>query len=128
MILLSDEVYFRLDHQEENDFCHPGALFPELAITVGSAGKDFAATGWRVGFLIGSPELLAPVAKAHSYICYSAPCPPQEAMAVGYEMADKNGYWEENRLNIKRKLDSFNKTWQELGLPVCLLVGLPRSY
>ncbi|KAF4624865.1 hypothetical protein G7Y89_g13301 [Cudoniella acicularis] len=95
MLLLSDEVYFRLsffDGQDSNAaetrFTHPRTLFPELTLTIGSAGKDFAATGWRVGFVIGSPELLAPVARAHSHICFAAPSAAQEAMATGYELAD----------------------------------------
>lgn len=119
---MCDEVYSRLDHRVGNDdsaFAHPGVLFPELTITVGSAGKDFAATGWRVGFLIGSPELLAPVAKAHLCLCFSAPGPPQEAFAVGYELAEQTGHWNDHRARIQRNLKSLNETWQELGLQVC---------
>lgn len=121
MILISDEVYSCLDHRfEKNDsaFAHPGVLFPELTITVGSAGKDFAATGWRVGFLIGSSELLAPVAKTHLSICFSAPSPPQEAFAVGYELAEHNGHWNDQLARIQRNLKSMNEIWRESGLQV----------
>lgn len=49
IIILSDEVYDRLFYVP---FTRIGSLSPEIAnltLTVGSAGKNFYATGWRVG-------------------------------------------------------------------------------
>lgn len=49
IIILSDEVYDRLYYVP---FTRMATLSPEVAnltITVGSAGKNFYATGWRVG-------------------------------------------------------------------------------
>lgn len=51
IIILSDEVYDRLYYVP---FTRMATLSPEverLTLTVGSAGKNFYATGWRVGTL-----------------------------------------------------------------------------
>lgn len=117
LILLADEVYSRFSLTSE-PFTHVANLFHAITLTVGSVGKDFAATGWRVGFVTGPSVLLTPVATAHRHICYASPSAPQEAAAVGYEQAGKNGYWIQVRSEIKRKMKKLCGTWDELGLPV----------
>ena len=48
--------------------------------------------------------------------------PLQEAVAVGFEQADKAGFWEESKKEMKGKMDRFNEVFDELGLPVCALL------
>lgn len=91
-----------------------------LTLTVGSAGKVFYATGWRVGWLIGPEHLIKYVSAAHTRICYSSVSPLQEAAAVGFEQADQVGFWEASKKEMKAKMDKFNQVWDELGLPVCI--------
>ncbi|KAL3427159.1 aminotransferase class I and II [Phlyctema vagabunda] len=117
IIILSDEVYDRLYYVP---FTRIATLSPEierLTLTVGSAGKNFYATGWRVGWLIGPPHLIQYVAAAHTRICYSSVSPLQEAAAVGFEQADANNFWETAKKDMKGKMDSFNEVWKELDLP-----------
>ncbi|KAK7429577.1 arylformamidase [Neonectria magnoliae] len=117
IIILSDEVYDRLFYVP---FTRIATLSPEvekLTLTVGSAGKNFYATGWRVGWLIGRPELLQHVSAAHTRICYSSVSPLQEAAAVGFEQADKLGFWDEAIKEMKGKVDRLNEVFEELGLP-----------
>lgn len=83
IMILSDEVYDRLYYVP---FTRIATLSPEierLTLTVGSAGKNFYATGWRVGWLMGPAELIQYVAAAHTRICYSSVSPLQEACAIG---------------------------------------------
>jgi len=118
IIILSDEVYDRLYYKP---FTRVATLSPEiekLTITVGSGGKQFYATGWRVGWLIGPEHLIKYVSAAHTRICYSSVSPLQEATAIGFEEADKYNFWETSRDEMKGKVDKFNKIWDELGLPV----------
>ena len=118
VLILSDEVYDRLYYKP---FTRIAALSPELyehTLTVGSGGKNFYCTGWRVGWLIGPPQLIAPCAMAHTRICYSSPSPLQEAMAIGFERADEMGFWEQSRNEMRRKMDRFCEVWDELGIPV----------
>ena len=106
-------------------FTRIGTLSPEIArltLTVGSAGKAFYATGWRVGWLIGPENLIKYVAAAHTRICYSSVSPLQEAAAVGFEKADQLGFWEEQKKEMKGKMDRFTEVFDELGLPVRFLM------
>ena len=96
-------------------------LSPEIAnltLTVGSGGKNFYCTGWRVGWLIGPEPLIKYVSAAHTRICYSSVSPLQEATAIGFEEADKHGFWDETVKEMKGKMDRFNEIWKELDLPV----------
>ena len=112
------QVYDRLYYVP---FIRIGSLSPEIAqltLTVGSAGKAFYATGWRVGWLIGPEKLIKYVAAAHTRICYSSVGPLQEAAAVGFEKAAELGFWEESKKEMKGKVDRFTEVLDELGLPV----------
>lgn len=117
IIILSDEVYDRLYYVP---FTRIATLSPEIAnltLTVGSGGKNFYCTGWRVGWLIGPEHLIKYVSAAHTRICYSSVSPLQEATAIGFEEADKRGFWDETKKEMKGKMDKFNEIWEELGLP-----------
>ncbi|KAJ9619313.1 arylformamidase [Taxawa tesnikishii (nom. ined.)] len=117
IIILSDEVYDRLYYVP---FTRIATLSPEIAkltLTVGSGGKNFYCTGWRVGWLIGPEHLIHYVSAAHTRICYSSVSPLQEATAVAFEEADKHGFWDESKKEMKSKMDRFNEIWKELGVP-----------
>ncbi|MCJ1227273.1 hypothetical protein MMC12_003928 [Toensbergia leucococca] len=117
IIILSDEVYDRLHYVP---FTRIATLSPEIAdltLTVGSAGKLFYATGWRVGWLIGPEHLIKYVSAAHTRICYSSVSPLQEAAAVGFEQADSHGFWEQSQKEMRGKMDRFNAVFDELGIP-----------
>ncbi|KAK2591094.1 arylformamidase [Conoideocrella luteorostrata] len=124
IIILSDEVYDRLYYVP---FTRISTLSPEieaLTLTVGSAGKNFYATGWRVGdhlpkkgWLTGPANLIKYVSAAHTRICYSSVSPLQEACAVGFEQASAQGFWDTTVRDMKSKVDRFNQIWDELGMP-----------
>lgn len=117
IIIVSDEVYDRLDYVP---FTHIATLSPDierLTFTVGSVGKDFYCTGWRIGWVIGPAHLIDHVAVAHLRICYCTPNPLQEAAAVAYEQALINGFWPETRIHMRSKIDRFCEVFKELGIP-----------
>ncbi|KAK3173064.1 hypothetical protein OEA41_006393 [Lepraria neglecta] len=116
ILILSDEVYDRLYYVP---FTRIATMSPEIAaltLTVGSAGKNFYATGWRVGWLIGPEHLIKYVSAAHTRICYSSVSPLQEAAAVGFEDADKEGFWDQSKKEMKDKMTRFCSIFDELGL------------
>ncbi|KAF7512052.1 hypothetical protein GJ744_002765 [Endocarpon pusillum] len=117
ILILSDEVYDRLYYVP---FTRIAALSPELAqitLTVGSAGKNFYCTGWRVGYLIGPPQLIRYVAAAHTRICYSSVSPLQEAAAVGFEQADAHRFWDSSVREMEAKVARFCHVFDELHIP-----------
>ncbi|CEP61047.1 kynurenine--oxoglutarate transaminase LALA0_S02e05556g [Lachancea lanzarotensis] len=119
IIIISDEVYENLYFTPE--FTRIATLTPEigqLTLTVGSAGKTFAATGWRVGWIVSlNPDLLKYASMAHTRICFSTPSPLQEACANALEIAVENGYFEDMRQEYIRKFNIFTKVFDDLGLP-----------
>lgn len=126
LILVSDEVYENLYYT--NKFPRPAALprLPELAertLTVGSAGKSFAATGWRVGYIQGPANLIKFVTAAHTRICFSTPAPLQQAVSQGFEQAEKTNYFETTRKEYEHKYKIFTKVFDDLGLPYTVAEG-----
>ncbi|SCU87023.1 LADA_0E01530g1_1 [Lachancea dasiensis] len=119
IVIISDEVYEHLYFTAE--FPRIATLTPELGqitVTVGSAGKSFAATGWRVGWVVSqNPELLKYVSMAHTRICFSTPSPSQEACANSIEIASQKNYFENMRQEYIHKFKIFTSVFDELGLP-----------
>jgi aspartate/methionine/tyrosine aminotransferase len=62
----------------------------ERTVKIGSAGKMFALTGWKVGFLVAAPPLTAVLAKAHQFLTFTTP--PNLQAAVAYGLAN-SGDW-----------------------------------
>eukprot|EP01035_Chromulina_nebulosa_P031280 gene31281-41683_t len=88
-IALCDEVWehVRFDGRPH----HPLIAAPgmaEQAIKIGSAGKIFSMTGWKVGFVIASPTLLQPIARAHQFLTFTTPPALQAGVAYGLGKPD----------------------------------------
>lgn len=126
LLLVSDEVYDNLYFGPS--FPRPAALsqLPELAertFTVGLAGKAFAATGWRIGYVHAPANLLKYVTSAHVRICFCSPSPLQQAVSDGLLLAANNSYFEDTRQHYKLKYLRFCKVFDQLGLPYTVSQG-----
>ena len=69
----------------------PIATLPGMAertIKVGSAGKIFSLTGWKVGWIVAAAELAAVVARAHQFLTFSTAPNLQAAVAFGLDEGD----------------------------------------
>ena len=62
----------------------------ERTVKIGSAGKMFGLTGWKVGFLSAAPELTHALARAHQFLTFTTPPSLQAAVAFGL---DNPGDW-----------------------------------
>ena len=60
----------------------------ERTVKIGSAGKMFALTGWKVGFLCAAAPLTAVLAKAHQFLTFTTPPNLQTAVAWGLDNSD----------------------------------------
>jgi len=60
----------------------------ERAVRIGSAGKTFSFTGWKVGYVAAAPALLDPIAKAHQFTTFTTPPHLQKAVAAGLGKGD----------------------------------------
>ncbi len=61
----------------------------ERSVKIGSAGKIFSLTGWKVGFVCAAPALSAVIAKAHQFITFTTPPNLQRAAAYGLGKSDE---------------------------------------
>jgi kynurenine aminotransferase len=95
----------------------------ERTITVGSAGKTFGITGWRVGWLIGPNELLKYTTAAHARTVFCVSTPLQDAIAQGLEESLKSDYYKEFRLDLQRRRDFLISVFDSLGIPVAVTKG-----
>jgi aminotransferase len=80
LIVISDEIYDRLvygDHQHVMFASLPGMA--ERTIHLGGMSKDYAMTGWRIGYAAGPADLLGAMRKIHQYLIMSAPTAGQAA-------------------------------------------------
>ena len=89
LIVIADEVWEHivLDGRRFT----PIATLPGMAertIKVGSAGKIFSLTGWKVGWIVAAPELAAVVARAHQFLTFSTAPNLQAAVAFGLDEGD----------------------------------------
>jgi aspartate/methionine/tyrosine aminotransferase len=55
----------------------------DRSLRIGSAGKTFSLTGWKVGYVSGPPALISLVAKAHQNLTFTTPPNLQRAVALG---------------------------------------------
>lgn len=87
--VIADEVYEHLIFAPARHI--PIATLPgmfERTVTVSSAGKLFSATGWKVGWVYGPPDLVAGVAGAHQFVTFAVHHPSQEAIAYALNLPD----------------------------------------
>ncbi|MCR6631110.1 MAG: aminotransferase [Magnetospirillum sp.] len=85
-LAVCDEVYEHLTFDGRRHI--PLASLPGMrarAVKIGSAGKIFSLTGWKVGWVVAETEVLAPIAKAHQFLTFTTPPSLQEAVAWGLE-------------------------------------------
>ncbi|MBB3356708.1 MULTISPECIES: aminotransferase class I/II-fold pyridoxal phosphate-dependent enzyme [unclassified Novosphingobium] len=84
LIAICDEVWevVRFDGlRHASLMAEPGMA--ARTIKVGSAGKIFGATGWKVGWLVADPALATVVARAHQFLTFTTPPMLQWAVAEG---------------------------------------------
>jgi len=91
IIILSDEVYEHLifDKKKHESVCsYPGLA--ERSFVIGSFGKTFHATGWKMGYCLAPENLMAEFRKVHQFVVFACNTPVQYAMTDFLQ--DKDNY------------------------------------
>lgn len=86
---LCDEVYEHLVFDGQDHV--PMITLPgmrERCIRIGSFGKVFSLTSWKVGYIVTAPALMQPIARTHQYMTFTTPTALQAAVAWGLEHRD----------------------------------------
>ncbi|MCC6946041.1 MAG: aminotransferase class I/II-fold pyridoxal phosphate-dependent enzyme, partial [Thermomicrobiales bacterium] len=104
LLVITDEVYDRI--------VFGGAVHRSLAaidgmwdrtLTIGSTGKTFSLTGWKIGYTIGPAALNRAVRVVHQFMTFATSTPFQMAMAHALTVAGTNGYYEELSAAYERR-------------------------
>lgn len=88
----------------------------ERTIRIGSAGKTFSLTGWKVGYVTAAPNLLDPIAKAHQFTTFTTP--PNLQAAVAYGLQKEDDYFTEFEQDLKDKCSYLSQGLAEIGFRV----------
>jgi aminotransferase len=80
LLVVSDEIYDRLVYDFEH-VCFPGLSenLKDRTILLGGFSKDYAMTGWRIGYACGPSDLIQGLVRIHQYSIMSAPTTAQDA-------------------------------------------------
>lgn len=111
LLIISDEIYDRLVYGIAH-VCVPALPgMRQRTVLLGGFSKDYAMTGWRIGYACAPAELLAAMRKVHQYTIMSAPTTGQAA-ALAALTDEGNRHVEEMRQEYDRRrrliVDGFN--------------------
>ncbi|OMJ27591.1 putative aminotransferase [Smittium culicis] len=118
LLVISDEVYENLyyDNTKHVSIASIDGMY-ERTLIVGSMGKLFSVTGWRIGWLIGPERLVSPCLAVHKRTVFVACSPIQEACATAFEQALVNGYFERQREEYVARRQKLMDAFDSVGLP-----------
>jgi N-succinyldiaminopimelate aminotransferase len=116
-IVISDEVW---EHLVFDGRKHRTVLglegMRERSVKIGSAGKIFSLTGWKVGFVCAAPAIMKVLAKSHQFLAFTTA--PNLQAAVAYGLAKDDAYFDGMRTNFARSRDRFTAGLKTLGFEV----------
>ncbi|MDB6023987.1 MAG: aminotransferase, partial [Verrucomicrobiales bacterium] len=116
VFVITDEPYEHIVYapREHIHFATLPGMFPRT-ITCSSLSKTYSITGWRLGYVMAAPEVIAGARKVHDFLTVGAAAPLQEAAVVGLEFPDS--YYEELLQSYTAKRDIFLGYLRRTGLP-----------
>jgi len=117
LVVITDEVY---EHLVFDGAAHrPLATYDGMAertVSISSAGKTFSVTGWKVGWVTGTEQVVTSVNTAKQFLTYTSGAPFQPAVAAALALG--NDYFDGLRHSLQRRRDLLCTGLDELGFGV----------
>jgi methionine aminotransferase len=88
--VLSDEVYEYITFEQKHISVHHRPKLWEKSIIIGSFGKSFHITGWKVGYVIAPENLMVEIKKVHQFLVFSVNSIAQHAINEYIDLVDVN--------------------------------------
>jgi len=112
-----DEVYEHIifdDRRHTSIMTLPGMR--ARSVRIGSAGKSFSLTGWKVGYVTAAAEVMRTIAKTHQFMTFTTPPNLQWGAATGLRLPD--AYFSTLASEMQRKRDFLATALGEIGFAV----------
>lgn len=122
VVAVCDEVYEHLTFDGRRH--RPLMTFPgmrERSLRIGSAGKTFSLTGWKIGYITGAPPVLGVVAKAHQFVTFTSA--PNLQRAVAYGLGKDDRYFNTLAAELAAKRDRLRAGLEEVGFATASCEG-----
>ena len=112
-VAICDEVW---EHVVFEDAHIPLIALPGMrdrTVKIGSAGKIFAVTGWKVGWTLAAPPLASVLAKAHQFLTFTTP--PNLQAAVAYGLAKHESWFAAMRAGFAEQRHRLDRGLKQAG-------------
>ena len=116
LLVVTDEVYEHLVYDREHVPLASLDGMRERTISVSSAGKAFSFTGWKVGWVTGTPEIVNAVRTTKQFLTFVSSGPFQYAVAAALALPDE--YFETLAGDLKKKRDLLANGLRSIGFEV----------
>jgi len=93
----------------------------ERCVRIGSAGKTFSMTAWKVGYVTAAPNLLTPISKAHQFVTFTTPRNLQAAVAFG--LGQEDAYFTSLATDLEAKRDLIADGLKDAGFEIMSVEG-----
>ena len=115
LLIISDEIYDRLVYHQEH-VCFPTLPgMHERTLLLGGFSKDYAMTGWRIGYVAGPVDLINGLVRIHQYSVMSAPTVSQFGALAALQVGEP--FVQEMHAEYDRRRKMIHKGLNDLGLP-----------
>ena len=114
LVLITDEIYDRILYDGLIHVC-PGSIeaLRERTVTLGGMSKTFAMTGWRLGYIIASTNLMKAMRPVHDYLTVCAPTPLQMAAVTALNLPQE--YYDDMLVDYHNRRDKMMSVLNTIG-------------
>ncbi len=112
-----DEVYEHITFDGRPHI--PLMTFPgmrERTARIGSSGKTFSVTGWKVGYITAAPNVLKPILKSHQFVTFTTP--PNLQWGTAHGLRKDDAYFTSLAGDLQAKRDYLAKGLRDIGFDV----------
>ncbi|MEJ1107050.1 MULTISPECIES: pyridoxal phosphate-dependent aminotransferase [unclassified Kribbella] len=117
LIVITDEVYEHLvyDGRQHKPLASYDGM-AERTVSISSAGKTFSVTGWKIGWVTGTPAMVTAVTTAKQFLTFTSGAPFQPAVAGALALG--NDYFDALRADLQARRDLLCDGLEDLGFGV----------
>ncbi len=116
LLVITDEAYEHLTFDVEHVPLATVDGMRGRLVSIGSAGKTFSFTGWKVGWATAAPDLISAVRTTKQFLTYVSGGPFQYAVARAFDLPDS--YYTDMAADLKAKRDLMTAGLREIGFGV----------